>query len=169
MCVTCVCICVFVRSELTIIALSIPLSWFAVASSRLGIEKKIGHSGVRILFGIINVMVVGAFWIFVVMSGQPQPFGINDITLENAEYQTDVVLMSFSGLKYLFVIAVGLATLIPNTEWTSRIYARSGKKLRALFDYGMMVSLLAMFVFTVLFFLPQFEVYDYSPFLYVII
>ena len=139
--VMCVCICVFVRSELTVIALAVPLSLLALASSRLGIEKKKGHSGVRILFGVITVMVIGAFWVFVVMSGQPQFFGIDDITFENAEYQTDVVLMSFSGLKYLVVIAVGLATLLPNTEWPARVYSRLGKKFRALCDYGIMISL----------------------------
>ena len=77
--------------------------------------------------------------------------------------------MSFSGLKYLFVVIVALACLMPNSMLASRIYSRLGKRLRAVADYGSMALLLVMFVFTVVFFLPQFSVYYTEPFVYVVI
>ena len=168
-CITCLCVLAFLRTDLLMLLLAVPLISFAYASEKLGMgmKKKKGY-GVSVLWGLLTLMVIGVIWIFITVSGSAS-FDISGITFDNAEYQTDLVLMSFSGLKYLFVVIVALACLMPNSMLASRIYSRLGKRLRAVADYGSMALLLVMFVFTVVFFLPQFSVYYTEPFVYVVI
>ncbi len=169
-CVTCICVTFFVRSEITALLLSVPMIAFAAASSALGLENRRKRNiGVRIAFGILTVMLIGVFWVFITMSGDPQLFNLKDITFENAEYQTNMVLMSFSGLKYLFVVIVALVSLLPNSKFIGNVNSKWNKKLGTAFDYGAVFALFAMFVFTVIFFLPQFEAYNDNPFMYVVI
>lgn len=170
--VICLCAVAFVRTEPFMLVIAVPLIAFSAASARLALDKtcKGGRTGLRILFGILMMLVIGALWVFVTMSGNSDLLEyIGDITFENAEYQTDMLLMSFSGVKYMFVTLLACATLLPQTNWVNNLYTRMGRRMKAVTDYGMLVLLLAVFVFTVLFFLPQFRQYDTSPFVYIII
>ncbi|MBO7310951.1 MAG: hypothetical protein J6U86_06125 [Clostridia bacterium] len=169
-CVTCICVLLFIKSELAVLALSIPLIVFSVASLKLGLDgKRKKRIGPRAVFGFLTVMLVGAVWVFITMLGSPQLRELNEITFENAEYQTDMVLMSFSGLKYLFVIIVAALSLLPSSRAVERAHSKMNSKMGTFFDYGAVVALLIMFVFTVVFFLPQFEIYNYKPFMYVLL
>ena len=168
--VTCVCVMVFLRTSLDMLLLALPLIAFAYASMRLGVDgtQKKSRHGVRALWGLLTVLVIGVMWIFITMSGRA-PLDISSITFENAEYQTDLVLMTFSGLKYLFVVILAIACLVPGSKIAGRIYSRLGRRACAVVDYGSMLMLLVMFVFAVMFFLPQFEIYDTKPFVYIVV
>ena len=171
--VYCLCTVVFVSAEPWILSLAIPLIAFALASGILRLDKKDrqGHAGLRVLFGMLTILVMGAFWIFVTMGGGSSSVleFISDMTVNNAEYQTDMVLIAFSGTKYLFVSVVGLVILLASTKAAARVRANLSARIAAIVDYGAMVSLLAIFVFTVIFFLPQFEIYSTVPFSYITI
>ena len=171
--VFCVCTVVFVRTELSALLVCIPLIAFSMASATLKLDKahKDGRAGLRTVFGMLTVLVIGVFWMFMTISGSnPSVLDyIADISFDNAEYQTDMVLISFSGRKYLFVSLIGAVTLIPRTKWVESIRARLSGRAAAAVDYLGLAALLAMFVCCAIFFLPQFEMYNYSPFRYIII
>ena len=169
----CITTVVFLRSEPIMLLLCIPLIAFAFASSCLKLDKsyKKGRTGIRTLFAMLTIMVIGAFWMFVTMSGgTPSVFDyIGEAGFDNAEYQTDMVLLSFSGIKYAFVALIGLLLLAPQTNWIERCYESASERARAVVDYSSMILLLALFIFTAVFFLPQFSFYNYAPFRYIII
>ena len=120
------------------------------------------------LFGILTLLVIGTFWFFLTVGGAPTQL-IDKISLENAEYQLDMILISFSLGKYLFVSLVGIAVVLPRCRCTKRLYGRMSSKLKAFWDWGAMILLLMTFVFAVAFFLPSFEQYNYKMFDYIII
>lgn len=170
--VVCVCVVAFVRSAPAALLLAVPLIAFAMASDKLGLEKGKRNgstTGLRVIFGLLMILVIGAFWIFITMAGNSRLFSLSDITFENAEYQTDMLLMAFSGSKYVFVIFMALLTVMPNTLWVKKLYSRLERRAQGLVDYGSMAALLVMFVFTVVFFLPQFDIYNSAPFIYLVI
>ncbi len=167
---------VFVRSEAWALLLILPLVAFALAAVSLRLDKgygsyKGGRAGLRVLFGVLTVLVLGAFWIFVTIGAQAPSFleYFEDITSGNAEYQTDLILISFSGIKYAFVALLGVLLLLPRMSWVQRRYERAGERARAVLDYGTMVLLLLIFVFTIVFFLPQFPMYNDVPFGYIVV
>ena len=169
----CVCTIIFIRSELPALALAVPLIAFACASASFKLDKshKGGRTGLRMLFGILMVLVVGVFWVFITIGGSNTSLLelVEQISFDNAEYQMDLVLISFSGLKYLFVCCIALTVIIPSTGFAGRLYGRMRPKLKAVVDYGSMILLLALFIFTVLFFLPSFAQYNNMMFDYIII
>lgn len=171
-CIICTCAVVFVRAELSVLLLTVPLIAFSAASARLKLDKQSGggRTGLRVIFGVLMMLVMGAFWVFITMLGSPWLLEyIGEITFENAEYQTDMVLTSFSGIKYAFVTLLACITLLPQTNWVGRLYDRLGKRMRAVIDYGTLPVLLILFVFSLIFFLPQFEQYNTVPFMYITI
>lgn len=171
-CITCVCTVFFVRSEPLTLLLAIPLIAFSAASAGVRLDKVNGKgkAGLRALFGVLMLLVIGAFWVFVTMSGAPELLDyIENITFENSEYQTDMVLLSLSGSKYAFVAFIAFMSLLPQSELIRRRYVRLGKRMKAVIDYTATVMLLLMFIFTVAFFLPQFAQYDAMPFMYTVI
>lgn len=169
----CICTIIFIRSDLTALALSIPLIAFCCASAVLKLDKshKGGRTGLRMLFGMLTVLVMGTFWVFITIGGSDATLAelVEQISFENAEYQMDMVLISFSPSKYLFVSVMGLLLLLPSSRWAVTSYGKMPKKLKAIMDYGSMILLLAMFVFTIVFFLTGAERYNTAMFDYIII
>ncbi len=168
-----VCTVLFIRTDLASMTLLIPLVAFSFASGLLRLDKsyKMGRTGLRAVFGVLTLLVIGVFWAFITIgaSGELLFEYLDDITSGNAEYQTDMVLISFSALKYLCVILVGLVTLVPCTDWIMKIYEGLNDKRRALADYGSLAVLLVLFLFTVIFFLPAYPMYNDVPFEYIMI
>ncbi len=172
-CACCICTVIFIRSDLTALALSIPLIAFCCASAVLKLDKsqKSGRTGLRMLFGVLTVLAVGAFWAFITIGSAENTVSglIEQISFENAEYQVDMVLISFSMLKYLFVALIAFVTLLPRFRWARSLYERMSERKRAVVDYGGLGITLVLFVFTVVFFLGGFEQYNTALFDYIII
>ena len=166
----CICTVLLIRTDITALALSIPLIVFSWISSLLKLEKahKAGRTGIRMLFGAMTVLVVGMFWFFLTVGGTPTHFW-DQISFENAEYQLDMILISFSLSKYFFVSLIGFAVILPRCRWTHRLYGKLGPRFKATWDWCGIIILLALFVFTIAFFLPSFEQYNYRLFDYIII
>ena len=160
----CICTIIFVRTDFQTLVLCIPLIAFSVALAALKLDRghKHGRAGLRTLFGGLTILVLGAFWVFITIGG-----GENDITelielisFGNAEYQLDMILISFSGLKYLFVSVVAFVLLLPRSERVGKLYGRMSQRARAITDYVGMTVVLVVFVFSVMFFLPDFAKYN---------
>ena len=171
--VICICTVILIRTGVEALALCIPMTLFCVISSTLKLDKerKKGRTGLRLLFGVFTVMAIGAFWMFITMSvGSPSVFDyVTEISFNNAEYQTDMVLIAFSGKKYLFIILLGLITLIPRTRWIMAKKQRLKGRLLVAVDYLSLAVCLALFVVCAALFLPRFEIYDYMPFKYIVV
>ena len=167
--------CVFtiaiIRSDLLAILISLPLFVFALASSKLRIDKperrKSSKMGLRLLFGVLTMLAVSTLWVFATI-GNGMIFEDLAVDLGNAEYQTDMMLISFSRIKFLVVILLGVCTILPRTRRAEEITDGLSPVMRAIRDYGSMFMMLIIFLFTVVFFLPQFEVYSYVPFNYIV-
>ncbi len=169
----CLCTVLFIRTDMNTLMLVIPLAVCSLVSHALKLDKTYrgGRAGIRVLFGVVTVMAVGAFWGLVTMSTiTPTVLAyLEDLISGNAEYQTDLVLISFSPVKYTFVIAMALLLLLPRTSWVIRKYESASERSRAVVDTVSLAVLLLMFIFTVMFFLPQFERYNELPFAYILI
>jgi hypothetical protein len=80
-----------------------------------------------------------------------------------------MLLISFSWVKYLLVALLGACTIIPRTDMAHSLTEKLSAPARWVRDYGSMLIMLIIFVFTALFFLPQFEMYNYVPFNYIFV
>ncbi len=171
--ITCICVVLAVRTDMTALALALPIGLFACLSRLLHLEKRGGRrrTGLRVLFGMLMMLIIGVLWIFVTLEGGAQAMidYIGDISLENAEYQTDLVLIAFSGAKYLLVSLIGLFLLVPRMGFAERAYDRSTERTKIFWSSVRMISLLAVFVMTVVVFSGSAAAYDQSLFKYVII
>ena len=76
------------------------------------------------------------------------------------------MLSTFSGLKYLFVLLVAALTVWWRQTEGQMMVIRSPQKKDAVLFSVSTGFLLLFFLFTVVFFLPQYSVYDTRPFLY---
>ncbi len=171
--ILCFCTLLLLRTDAVALTLMIPLMIFSLISAALHLDKsyKGGRSGLRALFGMLTVLVIGAFWVFVTM-GSNTPLlleYISSISSDSGEYQTDIVLISFSMLKYCTVAIMGLLLLLPQANLLKNKYEALGEKTQVVIDYGSLVLLLLMFLFTVVFFLPQYSYYNDKLFRYIML
>ena len=158
----------FIRSTPAMLALSVPVAAFFYIGLRFRLDERLStRTGPRALMTVLTMTSVAVVWVFI-MLGDPKIVVdyIGDITGDNAEYRMDQILSTFSLMKYLFVMLV--ASLV---MWLSRVesYTRApelaAKTVLPAAQYIAFVLLIVLFFFTVIFFLPQFSVYDSVPFL----
>ena len=171
--ISCICIALVVRTDMSALVLAVPLAVFACISRALRLEKRESRrkTGLRVLFGVLMMLAVGILWIFVTLDSGAEAMldYVGGVSLENAEYQTDLVLIAFSGAKYLFVSLIGLFVLVPRMGFAERAYDGSSDRSKAFWSYVRMILLLAVFVVSVVIFSGTAEEYDNALFKYVII
>ena len=167
--------CVFtvaiVRSDLVSLILSLPLFLFAFLSSLIKIDGNAAKHkmlAIKMLLGMVTMLAMGTLFVFITM-GNGMVFEGLTVDFGNAEYQTDMILISFSWLKYLVVIALGVCTVLPLTQTAQRRKESLSPAKRALRDYASMSIMIVIFFITVIFFLPQFEIYSIMPFSYIVV
>lgn len=162
----------FIRSTPAMIALSVPVVIFFYISFRYRLDERLSHrTGLRTLMTLVTMVAVATVWVFILL-GDPRLIVdyIEDMTAENSEYRMDQILSTFSGMKYLFVMIIaGLAMWVSRIEAYMRAPELSKKKVYTWVQYISFALILVMFSFTVIFFLPQFEIYNYTPFLHLFI
>ncbi len=169
----CACTLLILRTDAVAMLLVLPLSLFALISAATRLDKS--HGGgrpwLRIIMGIITVLTVGAFWALLTVERDSVLLldYISKISIVGGEYQTDMVLISFSMLKYATLILMGLLLLLPQTRRLRKIYDRMGERAAAVVDYASLALLAGMFLFAVMFFLPQYSFYNNSLFKYILI
>lgn len=162
----------FIRSTPAMIALSVPVVMFFYLAFRFRLDERLANrTGLRTLMTLVTMFSVAIVWVFIIL-GDPRLIVnyIGDMTGENSEYRMDQILSIFSGMKYIFVmITAGLSMWVSRIEAYMRAPELSEKKAYPVTQYISFLLILVMFSFTVVFFLPQFEIYDYIPFLYLFI
>ncbi len=158
----------FIRSTPAMLALSALVAVFFYIVFRFRLDDRLAmRSGLRALMTFITMTSVAVVWIFIMM-GDPKIVVdyLGEITGENAEYRMDQILSTFSWLKYLFVMLVaGIVMWLSRVESYTRAPELSGQKVYPAVQYIAFVLVIVLFFFTVIFFLPQFSVYDSVPFL----
>ena len=164
------CLLLFVRSSLYVLALALPAVLLEYVTLRTGLGERLkGHSGVRILCTLPTMVCAAMTWLVVTMGDFRSIFlYLSQLTFADSEYLMDLMLITFSGAKYVFVIVVGLLLLLPGLGGRHLI-RRLSPGGQATVRYLSMVTVFTLFTFTILFFLPQFSCYDTLPFRYVFI
>lgn len=159
----------FIRSTPAMIVLSVPVTVFFYISLRYRLDERLSHRmGLRTLMAFITMFAVSVVWAFI-MLGDPRLVVdyLGGMTGEDSEYRIDQILSTFSGMKYIFVMFIGgLSMWVSRIEAYIRVPELSKKKVYAAVQYLSFLLILVTFLFVVVFFLPQFEVYGYVPFLY---
>ena len=157
----------FVRSTLSSLALIVPMLILFYATFRGQLERRLStRTGLRALCSLTTILAVAILWVFTLI-GDFNSFTsyFSGLTGTNPEYYLDKIFLSVSALKYLFVILI-TALII----WMSRIEEHldaptaSPGRVYATVQYIAPILTLILFITTILFFLPQFSVYDTVPF-----
>ena len=161
-------ILLLVRSTPRSLLLLLPLFVLNYLFRRFSLEDKLRQSsGLRFVFSLIAIPLFALIWMYLILDNPSEIFAyIGGITHDNTEYRTNLVLSTFSGLKYLFVLLVAALTVWWRQTEGQMMVIRSPQKKDAVLFSVSTGFLLLFFLFTVVFFLPQYSVYDTRPFLY---
>ncbi len=162
------CLLLIVRPTLYILLLAVPSVGIEYLCSRLQLRKKlVKRSGLRLLFTLITIPVVALGWVFITM-GDVATFVeyLTKLTSSGAEYYTDLILIAFSGERYLVLIIMSVLLLLPTLGW-HRVWRRIPRTWQTTCEIVYMLAILLLFGFAILFFLPQYGVYHTVPFRFV--
>ncbi|MBE6556305.1 MAG: hypothetical protein E7664_01010 [Ruminococcaceae bacterium] len=159
-------ILLFVRTRWYMALAALPL--FAVGYMLT--NKKTGRSlslpvGVRILTGVATFLMMGLYWTLA-LSENPSAFWeyLSGMNTSDSAYQISLVISAFSGIKHLVVVLMGVITILPNTRLFTHLRTRIPTKATSILTYLWMLCLLVLFLFTIVFFLPQYPQYHTVPF-----
>lgn len=162
------CLLLIVRPTLYILLLAVPSVGIEYLCSRLNLKKRLAkRSGLRLLFTMITIPVVALGWVFITM-GDVSTFVdyLSKLSSTGAEYYTDLILIAFSGAKYLVLIAMSVLLLMP-TFGSNRMWRRFSPKWQHVTEGLYMLVILVLFAFSIFFFLPQYGIYHAVPFRFV--
>ena len=162
------CLLLIVRPSLYILLLAVPSVGIEYLCSRFRLSERLrGRMGPRVLCTLLTMTVISVGWLFITMGdvGSVLEY-MSHMTSEYSEYYTDLVLISFSGVKYLFLLGVS-ALLLLKGFGVEGLLRRRSSRTRRVFEAVYMSLVLLLFLFTIFFFLPQYGVYNTMPFRYV--
>lgn len=159
-----------IRSDLYMAVLMFPMILLEYVISRWRLEDHLArYAGLRILSSCLTMLLVSVGWVFITMGDFSSLLSyLAAMTHENSEYYLDLALINISFEKYAFVGMVALLTILPGfgvKRWIRGLSPRG----RTVAESVMMAVLFTLFVFTILFFLPEYSCYDSMPFRYVYI
>lgn len=162
----------FVRVDLTSVILALIFWPLLYIGERFYLIRRMKSTTLRAVFSILTGAVVGIAWIFITFGDVESVVSFwESIRMQNVEYRIDFILASFSLLKYILVMVIGaLCVFLGRYELKcgrtqSFPQTRGGVAAR----YASMLTVLGLFLLTVMLFLPQYAVYDTAPFLHLYI
>jgi D-alanyl-lipoteichoic acid acyltransferase DltB (MBOAT superfamily) len=157
----------FIRSTPSMIALSVPVIIFFYLAFRYRLDERLAsRTGLRTVMTLITMLAVAVVWVFIMLGDPRLIVGyLEEMTGEGSEYRMDQILSTFSSMKYLFVMIIaGLTMWVSRIEAYMRAPELSEQKVYPAAQYISFSLILVIFSFTVVFFMPQFEMYDLVPF-----
>lgn len=165
-----VCVSLILRPSLYVLLLAVPMMGAEYLCARLQAERRLnGRGGLRFLFTLGTMLVISAVWIFIVLGDISSVWEyVLRMTYENSEYHTDLLLVTFSGKRYLAALLMAVVLLLPELG-LDRLMRRLSPKRRAGVQGGYMCVILVLFLVTVLLFLPHYGCYNAVPFRYLYI
>ena len=164
------CLLLFVRSESYVLLLALPLIAIEYAVSRFHLENRLlRQSGLRILSTLLTMGLVSVGWMLITFGDLASILDyLSRLSFANSEYHMDLMLVSFSGIKYVFVILVAILLILPGFGG-GRLPGTRSARGEALIDGGSMILIFVLLLFTLVFFLPDYPLYSTTPFQYVYI
>ena len=158
----------FIRSSPAALLLIIPSVIFFYIAYRTRLDDRLAaRSGLRALMTFLTMIAVASIWVFVTL-GEPLEMvqTLEEVAPDNPEYRMDQILAAFSWIKYFFVMLIaGVITWTSIVEAYMRAPELSKQKVYPAAQYISFVSVILLFFFTVIFFVPQYSIYDTTPFL----
>ncbi len=160
----------FIRFDWYVLLMVLPCVLITYFSLRFQWERRLKKRyGVRILTGFLTIMLTAFGWMCVTMGGMATVLKrFSQMSYLNSEYYLDKLLVSFSTVEFFCVFLVGVFLVAMPFCLRANSLRRHTKKRLVLEACGSLV-LLIVFAFTLLFFLPQYGIYDTVPFRYVFI
>lgn len=159
------------RTTRFVLLLAIPVVALSYLSSRFQWEHKLKKChGVRILTGFLTMTVISLGWICMTV-GDPVALlrHLAQMSFYNSEYYLNVLLVTFSGVEYLFVLFVALFLTLPVLYAQRKGLGQCETRTHVVMESVGTLLLLLLFAFSILFFLPQHEGYHSVPFRYMFI
>ena len=159
-----------VRSSPYVLLLALPFVLIGYFISRYELQKQLAtRHGLRVLATLATIAAVSVCWV-ILTKGDFWAVAeyISSLSYVNSEYHMDLMLVTFSDRRYLFVLAVSIFTLLPHLG-IGRSVGRSSEGGRLAVEIISTVTVLVLFAFTLLFFLPGASAYDDLPFRYMFI
>lgn len=162
------CLLLIVRPSLYILLLAIPSVGIEYLCSRFRLGERLkGRIGPRVLCSLLTVSAVSIGWIFITMGDVASVLEyISHVSHENLEYFTDLLLVTLSGRKFLMLAGIGGLLLLPSMG-IERLLRRRMPRAHAAYEVVYSILVLILFLFTILFFLPRYDIYNSIPFRFV--
>ncbi len=160
----------FIRSNWYVLLMVIPCVAASYLSLRLDWEDRLrGRNGLQILTGFLTVTLSALGWVCVTVGGVGAVLRhLSQMSYSNSEYYLDKLLTSISVEECLFVLLVA-AGVCAAPFLLRRGGLQRNRKKRLIVEAVGGLLLLLIFAFALLFFLPQYGIYDTVPFRYVFI
>ena len=162
------CLLLIVRPTLYILILAFPSLIMEYICSRFDLKRRLAHrGGLRALCTLLTIPLVAIGWVFITM-GDVETFleYLTKLTSEGAEYYTDLILVAYSGMRYLMLALVSAFLLLPCLGW-SRFLRRHPGRWQTVAEGLYMLILLILFGLTVFLLLPQYGINHFVPFRFV--
>jgi len=170
-CIYCLFLALFLRSDWYVIPAVIPLILLSYVLGKPSRRQAIkNQSGFRFLSSILSLFFIAVFWALIHAEGFG-PFWRYIITLrtDNMEYRVNLLLATLSNLKYILVLAIALLILLSYSKAFRKWLGNRSIRVRMIVEMLLNFLLLALFLFSILFFLPQFPAYNLSPYLHLLL
>ncbi|MBR2354640.1 MAG: hypothetical protein IKA76_09085 [Clostridia bacterium] len=162
------CLLLIVRPSLYILLLALPSVGIEYLYSRLQLKRRLAdRSGLKVLSTFVTILVVSLGWIIIAMGDISSMLNyIAKLTSSGAEYYTDLILIAFSGAKYLTVVIFGAVLLLPSFGFHSFL-VRKGGRWQTVGEGAYMLLILILFALSIFLYLPGYGIYHSVPFRYV--
>ena len=151
------------------IPVAIPTVIFMFLTEKFSLKSRLAKKkGIQSLLAALNAAISSCSLVILFANDGKLLAGyLRQITVFSSEYKFDRILIAISTIKLLFIFAVAFFTCVPKQRVENFLRKKLSLNPGGSLDYAVLLILLALFAFTVLFFLPQYPEYDFRPFRFI--
>lgn len=125
--------------------------------------KRRNRTAARVLGGLGTMVLLSVFWMMATFGGGGEILEyVSDMSVLHSEYHLNLILNAFSWVKYLFVILMMIFVLHRRLGGRIGVGGHTSKVDGT--TLGVTLVLFVLFLFTLVFFLPRYAVYNSMPF-----
>lgn len=164
------CVGLWIRTTLPVLIVAVLTAAAAVIFTVTGFGGFLDNKKrARPLGWLITFVLVSVFWTACTLASPQELLSmLGSVTLNAGDYRSYYVYISLSGGKYIAVAAFALLFLPLTRGFRNMVVRLPGKKLQKAVESAGVLLLLAVFGFTVLYFMPQFPQYASHAFKYLV-
>ena len=116
---------------------------------------------------LITLLVIAMYWALILSGGIGEFWRyVLAIRTDNMEYRFSLLVAAFSNVKYILVLVIAILMLLPYFKSWRHMYRTLSEKKLTVLNMIWLFALLGFFLFSILFFLPQYPQYSFAPYMY---